>query len=241
MRNTTFQLPIYYKQIKGGTLYIMNDNENLPLLEKQIMKSMFNNLKHEEKHEERNTDANDDFQLSEKIMKEGKILFAQVKKDSDAVIPSKEKENAGYDIYPCFTDDAIIILPHKTKSIPTGIASAFSADYYVQIEERGSTGTRGMKKSAGVIDSGYRGEWFIPIYNGNDVPLVIAKYPVYDDLNEMNKILGEQICIVYPYDKAIAQAIPHYVPNLIAGTTTYDDLCKYKSERGAGKLGSSGK
>lgn len=107
-----------------------------------------------------------------KIKETNSLFFAKVK--PNAIIPSKRNEDAGYDIYPCFDEKFIIILPHETKLIPTGIASAFSDDYYIQIQERGSTGAKGIKYGAGVIDSGYRGEWFIPITNSNDVPIVIS-------------------------------------------------------------------
>ena len=46
----------------------------------------------------------------------------------EAKIPNKRDEDAGFDLYPCFDEDYIIILPHKTKLIPTGLATAFSPD-----------------------------------------------------------------------------------------------------------------
>ena len=101
------------------------------------------------------------------------LIFAKVR--PNAKIPTKRTEDAGRDIYPCFDEDYIIIPPLHTVMIPTGIASAFSSDYYAQIQERGSTGTQGIKYGAGVIDSGYRGEWFVPITNCNSVPLIIKK------------------------------------------------------------------
>ena len=82
---------------------------------------------------------------------ENDIYFAKMK--NNAIIPGKEIENAGYDFYACFEDDYIFIEPNKTKLVPTGIAWASSPKYYLQIEERSSTGSKGIKKSAGVIDS----------------------------------------------------------------------------------------
>lgn len=104
------------------------------------------------------------------------IKFAKVKEN--AIIPSKTLENAGYDIYAVFednNDENRIIKPHQTKLIPTGIACALPTKYYFQVEERGSTGSKGIKKSAGVIDSGYRGEIFIAITNSTN------KYIVFGD------------------------------------------------------------
>ena len=51
--------------------------------------------------------------------------------------------------------------------------------YYFQVEERGSTGSKGIKKSAGVIDSGYRGEIFIAITNSTDNYLVFGDKDSY--------------------------------------------------------------
>lgn len=162
-----------------------------------------------------------------------KIKFAKTK--PNAIIPSKEKENAGYDIYACFDEDYILIPAHKTKLIPTGIASAFDDGYYIQLEERGSTGSKGIKRSAGVIDSGYRGEWFVAITNTNDVDLFISKI---DDI-ELRRFKNNYN--IYPYTKAIAQAIVHIVPESEVEEISYDELQKIPSKRGNGALGSSGK
>lgn len=83
-----------------------------------------------------------------------------------------------------------------------------------------------------VIDSGYRGEWFIAITNHNTQPLVIAK--------ESANVAFED-AIIYPYEKAIAQCIMVEVPKLQIEEMSYDDLLKIESERGTGALGSSGK
>lgn len=69
-----------------------------------------------------------------------------------------------------------ILFPNQTFLFPTGIASSCSESYYFQIQERGSTGSKGIKYGAGVIDSSYRGEWFIPITNANSRPIAF-----YDD------------------------------------------------------------
>lgn len=108
------------------------------------------------------------------------IKFAKVR--DNAIIPSKNIENAGYDIYGIFegnNDENRIVKPHTTKLIPTGIACALPSKYYFQVEERGSTGSKGIKKSAGVIDSGYRGEIFIAITNSTDNYLVFGDKESY--------------------------------------------------------------
>lgn len=158
-----------------------------------------------------------------------KIKFAKV--NPNATIPTKDRENAGYDIYACFEDDFIVINPCTTNLIPTGIASCVSESYYLQVEERGSTGSKGIKKSAGIIDSGYRGEIFIALTNCNNKAVIIAKNPNKSDYEGF---------IVYPYSKAIAQIILHESINAEVEEVTYEEIKQIPSKRGNGCLGSTG-
>lgn len=170
---------------------------------------------------------------------DNKIYFAKVKEG--AKIPERDIWNAGIDIYPCFDEDYMIIPPHSTRLVPTGIASAIPVDYYIQIHERGSTGSKGIKYSAGVIDSSYRGEWFLATTNTNDKAVIISKIDM-ESLPESVKKLIEEAYIVYPYTKALFQGIVHNVHNeLEREEISYDELMKIPSRRGDGKLGSSGK
>lgn len=163
-------------------------------------------------------------------MKGNSILFAKSKKS--AIIPSKKAENGGYDIYACFDEEYMSLKPHETTMIPTGIHSAFSSDYVGIIKERGSTGSKGIKVSCGVIDSGYRGEWFVALYNSTDSTIQISK-----QVDEYSKKMFPK----YPYSKAIAQIVFVPVPKLKAHEISLEELKKLSSERGLGKLGSSGK
>lgn len=174
-------------------------------------------------------------------MKTGKIYFAKVK--PNAKIPTKKDEDAGYDIYACFDEDYMQINPHETKMIPTGLASACSKDYYFQLFERGSTGTKGIGQRCGVIDSGFRDAWFIPITNHNIFIMMIIK-----DENNINtarhleylRSEGNYV-IIYPYSKAISQAVVLPVPKLNIKEVTYDELLQFESERGIRSLGSTNK
>lgn len=162
------------------------------------------------------------------------LYFAKL--DPKAVIPSKREEDACYDIYPCFEDVTWTIPPHTTEMIPTGIACAVSKKYCIIVQERGSTGSKGIKKSAGVIDSGYRGEIFIAVTNTNDRDVIITDIKEED----MTLIYGEKP-IVYPKSKAIAQLQIVEVPKMDVKVVSYEELCSIESERGTGKLGSSKK
>jgi dUTP pyrophosphatase len=168
-----------------------------------------------------------------RIMMNNIVYFSKVK--PNAIIPTKSKENMGYDIYACFEEDYMIINPHATVMIPTGIASACSYMYGFILKERGSTGTKTMEQRCGVIDSGYRNEWFVPITNGNDIPIIIKKK---EAIIEQPLEYGT---IIYPYEKAICQALLIEVPEVDVQELSYDDLQKIESKRGMGHLGSSGK
>lgn len=187
------------------------------------------------------------------------IKFAKVKEN--AIIPTKTDENMGYDIYACFDEDYIEIRPQQTKLIPTGIASCCSDDYGFIIKERGSTGSQGIAVRCGVIDSGFRGEWFIALTNTTRQTIRITKkvdkvrqgvayigkeekyyLGVNEnmDLTQDDPVYGE-ILKLYPYSKAIAQAILVPVPKVKVEEVTYDELKAIKSDRMNGQLGSSGK
>ena len=166
------------------------------------------------------------------IVLEDELIFAKVK--PSAIIPSKRDEDAAYDIYACFDDDYLVIPPHKTVLIPTGIATVFSPKWVALLRERGSNGSKGIAQRAGVIDSGYRGEWFVPLTNTNRVPVVIVKKGV-----ELPLIYND--AIIYPYEKGIAQLLMVEVPKLRTKEITYEELLQFNSERGTGALGSSGK
>ena len=166
------------------------------------------------------------------------IKFAKVR--PDAKIPSKRDEDMGFDIYACFDEDYIVINPHETKLVPTGIASACNSDYGFLIFERGSTGSKGIARRCGVIDSGYRNEWFIGLTNTTDKTMFISKLSEEETYDKHYKyIMGPSF--VYPYSKAIAQALVVPVPRVEVEETSYEELQNIKSERGLGALGSSNK
>ena len=160
------------------------------------------------------------------------IYFAALREG--ARIPTKRDEDAGYDIYACFEEPYFQFEPFETKIVPSGIISAFPPEYVAILKERGITGTRGIGQRAGVIDSGYRGEWLISMTNHNERPLVIAKadYAASHDLGN---------AVIYPYEKAICQALFVPLAQLQAKTVDAETIVSMPSERGAGRLGSSGK
>ena len=164
------------------------------------------------------------------------IKFAKIR--PTATIPTKRLEDAGYDVYADFEDDFIIIPPHETIMIPTGIASACDTDYCFVLKERGSTGTKGIAQRSGIIDSGYRDEWFVPVTNTTDDTIYICKQDKIKDYMNDIAVGGRW---VYPYEKAIAQILLLPVPTTDVEEYTYEELKAIPSVRGIGALGSSGK
>lgn len=177
------------------------------------------------------------------------VKFAKVR--PTAIIPTKREEDAGYDIYANFEEDYMLINPHDTVMIPTGIASVCDTNYCFILKERGSTGTKGMAQRCGIIDSGYRSEWFVPITNTTENLIIIHKQNVTLDIikdiaykytsNIANKIFGADMPTLYPYEKAICQALVIPVPKVDIEECTYEELKAIPSSRGMGALGSSGK
>ena len=166
------------------------------------------------------------------------VKFAKVK--PDAIIPSKRDEDMGFDIYACFEEDFIVINPHETKLISTGIASACEAEYGFVVFERGSTGSKGIARRCGIIDSGFHGEWFVGLTNTTNKVMFISKLSEQETYDKYyNDIMPESF--VYPYSKAIAQALVIPVPKTEVDEISYDELKEIASERGTGALGSSNK
>lgn len=189
------------------------------------------------------------------------IKFA--KGNPTVIIPTKRDEDMGYDIYANFEGDYMVLPPHTVVGVPTNLHSAFSKDYGIILKERGSTGTKGMAVRCGVIDSGFRGAWFVPINNTTNTPIIIAKAHAVDGIKlecrkyegivpynvivdgegkEIHSLsFGAKDFIIYPYEKAICQAVVHIVPSTHSEEITLDELMQIESERGVGQKGSSNK
>ncbi len=89
---------------------------------------------------------------------------------SEAKLPTRaHHDDAGLDIYCC---EKTIIPPHTTVKVSTGIAYEVPNGYCVFAWDKGSLGSKGIKTLGGVLDSGYRGELFIPLHNLNNEPYV---------------------------------------------------------------------
>ena len=131
------------------------------------------------------------------------------KLDEKAELPKRGSESAaGYDLHAVLDDD-IIIKPCETVKIHTGLASEIPEGFFGAIFARSGLATKqGLRPSncVGVVDSDYRGEVIVAIYNDSDkercirngdrvAQLVILQFlpfePIWsDDLSDTNRGSG---------------------------------------------------
>jgi len=187
----------------------------------------------------------------------------------DAIIPTKNTNDAGYDLYAVW-DSPIVI--HKASQIimfPTGIKMRFPHTHVALVKERGSTGIRNMQVRAGVIEGNFTGEYNVLLNNGNDfLDIIYAEdnwtwqdmlfalrkdgfslTVTIDNFEILKDSLGrETLCYsglpfayLYPQSKAIAQIVITNKEDWEFEEVGEDDFHSIDSDRGEGMLGSSGK
>lgn len=103
--------------------------------------------------------------------------IVNIKKLSEnAIIPTRgSKEAAGMDLYAC-TSDKIVILPHDTIMVHTGIATEIPIGFFGAVFARsGLSSKKGLRPAncTGVVDSDYRGEILVALHNDTDTPQTI--------------------------------------------------------------------
>ena len=90
------------------------------------------------------------------------------KLDPKVTLPSyKTKGASGMDLM-AFVKEKIVIKPQTSALIPTGLSVAFSEDYEIQIRPRSGLAAKNnisVLNTPGTIDSDYRGELKIIIFN----------------------------------------------------------------------------
>lgn len=166
------------------------------------------------------------------------VKFAKVRPDARSLIKGDDG-NMCFDFFPCFDEDWIEIKPFEVKLIPTGIATAFDNEWGLVFRERGSTGKINMKVNSGVVDANYRGEIFAAILNNNkDKSIFISKI---GPTGEQSPLTEHPNAILYPYEKAICQAMLLPVPEVELEEISFEELSSIPSARGANCLGSSGR
>lgn len=108
-----------------------------------------------------------------------KLEELKIKKlDEKAIIPTYGTEySAGADLY-ALLDEDLEIKPGETIMIGTGLAMAIPTGYAGLIYARSSLGSKkglAPANKVGVIDSDYRGEIKVPLFNQSKETQIIAK------------------------------------------------------------------
>ena len=165
-----------------------------------------------------------------------KTKLGWFKMKPEAIIPTKTERNAGFDIYTI--DKDVWLKPHCQNLFATGLGIAVEEGWWLKADDRGSTGSRGIHIHCGVIDNNYRGELFICLKNDNAYPIYFTnKRP----MGFYRKWYGRKY-FVYNTEKAIAQVMLILQPEVDSLELTVDEWNIAKNtDRGEGKLGSSGK
>lgn len=92
----------------------------------------------------------------------GALLVKKLR--AEAVVPSRaHATDAGYDLSSVAT---VIIQPGKRGLVPTGIACAIPHGTYARVAPRSGLAVKhGIQVGAGVVDSAYRGEVCVVLFN----------------------------------------------------------------------------
>lgn len=103
----------------------------------------------------------------------GDVCQVKVKKlNPEAELPTRgSEEAAGWDLYANLELENIVIEPHVTVKIGTGLAMAIEKGWEGQIRPRSGLATKkGLRpaNTPGTIDSDYRGEIIVALHNDSD-------------------------------------------------------------------------
>ena len=98
------------------------------------------------------------------------------KLNENAIIPTRGSEySAGMDLYAC-TSTPVIIAPHETVKVGTGLSIELPDGYFGAIAARSGLSTKqglAPANKLGVCDSDYRGEYIVPLHNHSNEPQMI--------------------------------------------------------------------
>lgn len=115
--------------------------------------------------------------LNAKAYRYRKIPVEIIRINENAIIPKKmTDEAAGCDLYACLENNSATIKPHQTVKINTGIKMAIPQGYFGAIYARSGLATKDGLRPAncvGVIDSDYRGEIIVALFNDSNKEKVI--------------------------------------------------------------------
>lgn len=92
----------------------------------------------------------------------------------DAQLPHKGSDKAAaYDVYAYLPDGSVVISPHTTVKIGTGLAMALPEGYFMGVYARSGLATKeGLRPAncVGICDEDYRGEYIVALHNDSEIP-----------------------------------------------------------------------
>ena len=105
------------------------------------------------------------------------MVKVQIKKlDPSVKLPAYKTDGAsGMDLM-AFIKESITVKPKTSELIPTGLSVAFSKNYEIQIRPRSGLAAKNnisVLNTPGTIDSDYRGELKVIIFNHGDENFII--------------------------------------------------------------------
>jgi len=129
--------------------------------------------------------------------------------DPDCRPARRTPGSSGYDL---LAREARTIAPGAVQAVPVGVVFDLPSDVEVQVRPKSGLATRGVLALWGTVDSDYRGEVLVVLFNHSPEPFVIEK------------------------GRAVAQAVFSSVWHPMIGEV---DVVT-QTERGAGGFGSTG-
>ena len=100
-----------------------------------------------------------------------KVPYFALESDEFSVPTVAYADDAGYDL---FSAETITILPRSCEGINCKFSTATPRGYFGKIESRSSLVRHNLiTAEGGVMDSGYRGEWFVILFNHGEKPFTI--------------------------------------------------------------------
>lgn len=114
-------------------------------------------------------------------------MFKFLRMSKDVCVPRKEN---GY--FEIFAREDVVISPHNISLIATGIKLEFPAQYFAYINCHSPI----KRALGGVVDSDYRGELKVMIFNDSFHPLTIKKNEVcaYMHFFELSQAEVVEVC-----------------------------------------------
>src|SRR5208337_1262226 len=135
----------------------------------------------------------------------------------------------GFDL---FAVETVAIQPGQTVAAKTGIACTFPEGWGAIIKARSSQGKAGIDVFGGVVDSGYRGEITVLLYNSN----APVEYRGSGGCLGPNNSISDPTVIYNHGDKIAQLVLVPVFPGTVQETTTLGE-----SVRGTQGFGSTGR